>query len=136
MSIKRITRSVAGEAEIICIRAEMVFSINIYCHQFGGYQDTSITSVIVQFRGNTWLELDPEPKLRTKVEPGINNFGSATLVERSVVDPVLQPGSGITVPDPATNERADHADNKKKYSNFRPVNSGLCLLQHKKENCR
>ena len=32
--------------------------------------------------GNTWqeLELEPEPKLWTKVEPEINNFGSATLL--------------------------------------------------------
>ena len=28
---------------------------------------------------NIWLELELEPKYRTKVEPEINNLGSATL---------------------------------------------------------
>ena len=30
--------------------------------------------------GNIWQELALEPKLGTKVEPEINNFGSATLI--------------------------------------------------------
>ena len=41
--------------------AEIIFLINLYCSQFGGY--------ITVLSGNIWQELEPEPKLWTKVGP-------------------------------------------------------------------
>ena len=70
---------------------EIKFLINMFCSQFGGCYDedklisTSI-SIVLYYRycfrtvksANIWAE--PEPKLWSKSEPKINNFGSATRV--------------------------------------------------------
>ena len=51
---------------------------SIKTHSYGTYFCYSTV-----LSGNIWqkLELEPEPKLWTKVEPKINNFGSATLAQ-------------------------------------------------------
>ena len=43
------------------------------------YSTTIIVPACTVLSGNIWQELELEPKIWTKVEPEINNFGSATL---------------------------------------------------------
>ena len=69
--------------------------------------------------------------IRRTTETGKNLGGKIFKITEKISlwirDPELFAGSGIIVPDPdpAKNERTD---NKNFVSNFRLVNSGLCLL--------